>query len=250
MKVKMIKMGSANTNDINCRLRGIVISSDNKPLFLEIGSAYSPNINNTSLSQKEYNLKFPNPEYVSVDFCYRVDIPEDFYKNRSKEFDKFVMNNLYEIPYTKKGVLSFLKLLNKEIDDIELVDDYYIDKYCEEQGFYELYDDRLLHKEKLEEIIWVEPKDNGEIRYKYRYICFAKNGTVYSELKENISRLNDVINKYGKEEVKKQVEKFIETKSNPFNSIEVDQRYKEFFNKKFEANVINLENQFEDYGYM
>ena len=43
------------------------------------------------------------------------------------------------------SVIKFLRKLNNVIDGIELVNGYYLDKYCEENGFYELYDDRLKH---------------------------------------------------------------------------------------------------------
>ena len=157
MKVKMVKMGSDYTTPINCRMRGIVVTSDNKHLFVEIGHAYSPNIKHTSLSQKEYDLKYPNAQYVSVDFCFRVDIPEDYYKNTTKEYNKYIRENFFEIPYTEKGIIEFLRKLNNNIDGIELVDDYYIDKYCEENGFYELYDDRLKHKYEILSIKYLDP---------------------------------------------------------------------------------------------
>ena len=95
MKIKMVKMGSDYTTPINCRLRGIVVTPDNKHLFVEVGCAYSPDIRHTSLTQKEYNLKYPNPQYVSVDFCFRVDIPEDRYKNSTKEYRKYTRENFF-----------------------------------------------------------------------------------------------------------------------------------------------------------
>ena len=47
LKVKMIKMGSDYTTPINRRMRGIVVTEDNKHLFVEIGCAYSLKIKNT-----------------------------------------------------------------------------------------------------------------------------------------------------------------------------------------------------------
>ena len=126
MKIKMVKMGSDYTTPINCRLRGIVVTSDNKHLSVEIGCAYSPDIRHTSLTQKEYNIKYPNPQYVSIDSCYRVDIPEDRYKNSTKEYSKYIRANFFEIPYTEKGIIEFLKKLNNDIDGIELVNEYYM----------------------------------------------------------------------------------------------------------------------------
>ena len=53
MKIKMVGMGSDYITPINCRLRGIVVTSDNKHLFVVVVFADSPNIKSTSLSQKE-----------------------------------------------------------------------------------------------------------------------------------------------------------------------------------------------------
>lgn len=102
MKIKMVKMGSDYTTPINCRLRGIVVTSDNKHLSVEIGCAYSPDIRHTSLTQKEYNIKYPNPQYVSIDSCYRVDIPEDRYKNSTKEYSKYIRANFLKFLIQKK----------------------------------------------------------------------------------------------------------------------------------------------------
>ena len=188
----MVKMGSDYTTPINCRLRGIVVTPDNKHLFVEVGCAYSPDIKHTSLTQKEYNLKYPNPQYVSVDFCFRVDIPEDRYKNSTKEYTRYIRENLFEIPYTEKGIIEFLKKLNNAIDGIEFVNDYYIDKYCEENGFYELYDDRLKHNYKLLSIKYLDPDIKYNSNIIYKYTCYAKDGTEFSEIREERDNINNI----------------------------------------------------------
>lgn len=241
MKVKMVKMGSDYKTPINCRMRGIVITQDNKHLFVEIGCAYSPNIKNTSLSKNEYNQKYPNAEYVSVDFCFRVDIPEDYYKNCSKEYNKYTRENLFEIPYTKEGIIEFLQKLNKEIDDIELVDDYYIDKYCEEKGFFELYDSRLKHHNELKEVKWVDPFINGEMQFKYKYTCYATNGTEYSEILETKEKITDVIKEYGKDNVKPLVTAYVkDICSSILKSDEAKEHYNQFLKDVFENEKSDL----------
>ena len=202
MKIKMVKMGSDYTTPINCRLRGIVVTSDNKHLSVEIGCAYSPDIRHTSLTQKEYNIKYPNPQYVSIDSCYRVDIPEDRYKNSTKEYSKYIRANFFEIPYTEKGIIEFLKKLNNDIDGIELVNEYYIDKYCEENGFYELYDDRLKHNYEILSIKYLDPDIKGKSKITYKYTCYAKDGTEFSEIGEERDNIKNIVKKYGVENVK------------------------------------------------
>lgn len=246
MKVKMVKMGSDYTTPINCRMRGIVVTQDNKHLFVEIGCAYSPNIKNTSLSQKEYNLKYPNPEYVSVDFCFRVDIPEDYYNNRSREYSKYTRENLFKIPYTKEGIIEFLQELNNEIDDIELVNDYYLDKYCEENGFFELYDERLKHDNKILEIIYLDPILNNDSRIRYKYTCYAVDGTEYSEICETKGKTKDIVKKYGKENVKPLVEKYVENICNIFKNDEVNKKYNQLLKEIFENSKTNLEIEMEN----
>lgn len=250
MKVKMIKMGSDYTTPINCRMRGIVVTQDNKHLFVEIGCAYSPNIKNTSLSQKEYNLKYPNPEYVSVDFCYRVDIPKDYYNCRSNEYKKYTRENLYEIPYTKEGIIKFLHKLNNEIDDIELVDDYYIDKYCEENGFYELYDDRLKHNYKILSIKYLDPDIKDDSNIICQYTCYAVDGTEYSEVIEEKDNIKNIVNKYGKENVKQLVIEYIYKMCKTFTSIELKEKFNQLVIDVFETNKdensLEMDNDYTD----
>lgn len=246
MKVKMIKMGSDYTTPINCRMRGIVVTEDNKHLFVEIGCAYSPKIKNTSLSENEYNLKYPNPEYVSVDFCFRVDIPEEFYNNRSKGYSKYTRENLFEIPYTKEGIIKFLQKLNKNIDDIELVDDYYIDEYCKKNGFFELYDDRLEHTKKIIEIKDLSPILNDNSLIEYQYTCYAANGTEYSEIRKTRGKIRDIIEEYGKENVRPLAIEYVKRICDIFNNDKIKEKYNDLLNEAFGNDKADLLLDIED----
>ena len=33
------------------------------------------------MQKKEYEKRYPNTEYIAIDGCFRVDIPEDYFKN-------------------------------------------------------------------------------------------------------------------------------------------------------------------------
>lgn len=110
----------------------------------------------TSYSPKEYEKRYPNPEYVYLDSCFRVDIPEDYFKNDTKEFSDYDRKALFEYAHTKENIVKLLQRFNKDIDDIELTDDYYIDKYCEEKGFFSLHDYRLKHEYKPIEVEWTD----------------------------------------------------------------------------------------------
>lgn len=250
MKIKMVKMGSDYTTPINCRLRGIVVTPDNKHLFVELGCAYSPDIKHTSLTQKEYNLKYPNPQYVSVDFCFRVDIPEDRYKNTTKEYTRYIRENLFEIPYTEKGIIEFLKKLNNDIDGIELVNEYYLDKYCEENGFYELYDDRLKHNYEILSIKYLDPdiKDNSNIIYKYT--CYAKDGTEFNETREERDNIKNIVKKYGLENVKPLALEYIDKMCKTFTSIELKEKFNQLVMDVFETNKdensLEMDNDYTD----
>lgn len=251
MKIKMVKMGSEYTTPINCRLRGIVVTPDNKHLFVEVGCAYSPDIKHTSLTQKEYNLKYPNPQYISVEFCYRVDIPEDYYNCRSKEYIKYTRENFYNIPYTKEGIIKFLKELNNEIDDIELVDDYYIERYCKENGFFELYDDRLKHNYKILSIKFLDPKINRDSKIKYKYTCYAVDGTEYSEIGEEKDNIRNIVNKYGIENVKPLATEYVKSICSMFTSIELKEKFNELLNDVFDVNKdensLEMDNDYTDF---
>ena len=250
MKIKMIKMGSAYTTPINCRLRGIVVTPDNKHLFVEIGCAYSPNIKNTLLTQKEYNIKYPNQQYVSVGSCFRVDIPEDRFNCSTKEYNKYLRENFFEIPYTEKGVIEVLKKLNNDIDGIELVDDYYIDKYCEENEFYELYDNRLKHKYEIISIKYLDPHKKDDSNIIYKYTCYAKNGTEFSEISEEKDNIENIIEKYGIENVKPLALEYIEDMCEKFPKIKLKEAFNQLvidvFETKQDKALLEIDNDYTD----
>ena len=64
MKIKMVKMGIDIDETRNHRIRGIVPTKDGKYLFIEMLQGNRPNIKYTSLSNKEYELQYPNQEYI------------------------------------------------------------------------------------------------------------------------------------------------------------------------------------------
>lgn len=250
MKIKMVKMGSDYTTPINCRLRGIVVTSDNKHLFVEVGCVYRPNIRNTSLTQKEYNIKYPNPQYVSVSSCYRVDIPEDRYNNSTKEYVQYIRENFFEIPYTEKGITECLKKLNNEIDGIEQVNDYYIDQYCEENGFYTLYDKRLKHNYEILSIKYLDPCIKNDSNIIYKYTCYAKNGTKFSKISEEKDNIENIVKKYGATNVKPLVLEYIEKRPKIYGNIEIKEKYNQLVIDVFETNKnensLEIDNDYSD----
>ena len=143
--VKLVKMGVDIDDTRNHRVRGIIKTEDNKYLFIEILQGNRISRKNLSLSSEDYLKKYPCKEYIFVDGCFRVDIPEDYNKNYSPEFSKYDRHSFYKMEYNKENIIKLLQKFNKNIKDIELVDDYYLDDYCNQKGFYKLYDDRLNH---------------------------------------------------------------------------------------------------------
>lgn len=220
MKIKMVKMGMDIDETRNHRIRGIVPTSDGKYLFIEILQGKRPNIRYTSCSQKEYEVKYPNPEYISIDSCFRVDIPEDYFRNYTKEFSEYNRKSLFEYAHTKENIVKVLQKFNKEIDDIELTDDYYIDKYCEEKGFFSLYDNRLKYQYKPIEVEWTDMLKNGESRIKVLYTCYSSNGLKYQEEQIREKKTQYFINEYGKEIIEKLMTKYIDEKSKYIKSKE------------------------------
>ena len=87
--MKMIKMGMDIDETRNHRIRGIVPTDDGKFIFVEILEGNRPKINYTNYSKKEYKEKYPYEEYIWIDGCFRVDVPEDKFKNYSPEFRKY-----------------------------------------------------------------------------------------------------------------------------------------------------------------
>ena len=217
MKIKMVKMGMDIDETRNHRIRGIVPTEDGKYLFVEIMKGRRPDIKYTSCSKKEYEQKYPNPEYVYLDSCFRVDIPEDYFKN-----------------YTKENIIKVLQKFNKDIDDIELTDDYYIDKYCEKKGFFSLYDYRLKHEYKPIEVEWTDMLKKGDTRIKVLYTCYSANGLKYQEEQTRERDTQYFINEYGKETMGNLMTKYIDEKSKCIKNKEFLNSLIEDKNKLFE----------------
>lgn len=210
MKIKMVKMGMDIDETINHRIRGIVPTNEGKYLFIEISQGYSMERKYISLSKKEYELKFPHKEYIHIDFCFRVDIPEDFYKNYTKEYSKYDRQSLFNYEYTKENIIKVLQKFNKDIDDIEFTNEDYIDKFCEQKGFFELYDDRLKHKYEPTKIEYADLYKGGYTRVKVLYTCYSASGLKYQEEQQQKRKTQDLINEYGKNLISNLMTKYVE----------------------------------------
>ncbi|MCI8384160.1 MAG: hypothetical protein HFJ33_04770 [Clostridia bacterium] len=234
MKIKMVKMGMDIDETRNHRIRGIIPTSDGKYLFIEIMQGRRPDRKYTSCSLKEYEKRYPNPEYIAIDGCFRVDIPEDYFKNYTKEFSNYDRAALFEYAHTKENIVKLLQEFNKDIDDIELTDDYYIDKYCEEKGFFSLYDNRLKHDYKPIEVEWTDMLKNGDTRIKVLYTCYSANGLKYQEEQTRERDTQYFINEYGKETMGNLMTKYIDEKSKCIKNKEFLNSLIEDKNKLFE----------------
>lgn len=201
--IKLVKMGCDIDEENNHRVRGIIPTEDGKQVFVEVmdGNRLDRSYYK-DLSKEEYLKKYPNANYLWCDFCFRVDIPQDYYDNYSKDLNNIEKASYYEIEYNKKGIISFLQKLNKNITDIELVDKNYIDDYCDEHGFYRLYDSRLEHSY---EPLKVTYKTDNEVHFDMLYKCTNYNHTVnYEEVKKNTFtnyNVEELYEKFGKEKI-------------------------------------------------
>lgn len=234
MKVKMVKMGMDIDKTRNHRIRGIVPTEDGKYLFVEIMQGRRPDKKNMLCSQKEYEKMYPYPEYIYFDSCFRVDIPEDYFKNYTQEFSDYDRKPLYEYAHTKDDIVKLLQRFNKDIDDIELTDENYIDKYCEEKGFFSLYDNRLKHDYKPIEVLWTDMEINGESKVKVLYTCYSANGIKYQEEQVRERDTHYFINEYGKETMEELMTKYIDDKSKIIKNVDTINLLKEDKNKLFD----------------
>lgn len=206
--VKMVKMGMNIDETRNHRIRGIVQSSNGDYLFVEIQLARRPSRSyfSTSEQKKLYDEKYTTPEYIHVDSCFRVDVPEDYFNNYSIGYKK---ESFTKMDYTNENITKVLKSFNKNIIGIELVDENYIDKFCAEKGFFKLYDDRLDY---IYEPVEILNMTDRYIRLKMHYSCWNHDKTVKYEKYHNVELydykleeleakygskiINDIVNKY------------------------------------------------------
>lgn len=197
MKVKLIKMGMDIDETRNCRVRGIVETKDGEYLFIELLRGIRPSTNYFN-SKEEYFKQYPIEEYVWIDGCFRVDVPEDKSKNYTEKYAEFGRKSFRDIPHSKEGIIKILQMLNPEIDDIELTDEYYIDKFCDERGFYGLYNPKLEHSYEPIKIKFYDEKNNEAV-IKMLYTCYSADKKYkYEDFREDkVTIDDDFISKYG-----------------------------------------------------
>lgn len=241
MKIKMVKMGMDIDETRNHRIRGIVPTDDGKYLFVEILQGNRPKRSYTSFSQNEYEKTYPYEEYIWIDGCFRVDIPEDHFKNYTKEYSEYDRHSFREYKHTKENIVKLLQKFNKDIDDIELTDDYYLDKYCDENGFYRLYDDRLKHSYKPIKIEWSDLLKDGRCKVKFLYTCYSASGQKYEEEMTRDKNFQDLLNEYGKETMSDLITKYIAEEYKLIKNPEVRQYIEKSKSKMFEENCIEKE---------
>ncbi len=201
--IKLVKMGCDIDEENNHRVRGIIPTEDGKQVFIEVidghrlDRSYFKNLN-----KEEYLKKYPYENYLSCDFCFRVDIPQDYYDNYSRDLKDFEKGSYHDIEYNKKGIITFLQKLNKNITNIELVDKNYIDDYCDEHGFYRLYDDRLEHSYEPFKVTY---KSDSEVHFDMLYKCTNYNHTVdYEKVMKNAFKnykIEELYDRFGKEKI-------------------------------------------------
>lgn len=250
MKIKMVKLGWDIDETRNRRISGIIPTIDGKYLFVEISLVNRPDIRHTSLSSKDYEKKYPYAEYVSIDFCFRVDLPKDFNRNYSKEFREYNNKCFYELEYTNSNIVKVLQIFNPNIENIELTDTYYIDKFCEEKGFFKLYDKRLNHNYEPLKIDWISLPNKNDAIVKFLYTCYATNGTEYKEELRERHSIQNLVKNYGKEKIQKLVYEDIEQTcaihSTPEDKDAFKKYRQELFEKYCQEVSSTLSNEIED----
>ena len=184
-KIKFVTMGMEidHSKGLNHRIRTILRTDDNKYLFIEILQGNRIARHYTNKTQKEYLEMYPYEHYIVLDSCFRVDIPEDYYKNYSKDFVKFE-KGYYDLDYTKENIIKLLQKFNKNITDYILINDRnYVYDFAEQHGFYRLYDKKLKYTYEPLKIMW---QDASQTKFKGLYTCWNYNKTVqYTEYMEN-----------------------------------------------------------------
>lgn len=218
---KFIKMGMDIKNGTNHRVRGIIEADNGDYLFLEFicGNSPSKDYLSTKVAKKNYEQKYPFKHYVYLDFCFRVDNPEDFLLNHSDKYHSYSGKAFYDLEYTNENIVKVLQVFNKDIVGIELVDDYYIDDYCDEMGFYTLHDHRLKHNY---EAIKINYMGKHRLVLVTKYSCDNYNNTIHYEDESTKEYKNyniyDLYEEYGRETIDKLIEDYNNEIKNIFSN--------------------------------
>ncbi len=218
--VKLVKMGMDIDDTRNHRVRGVIPAANSDFLFVEILQANRPD--RTQFHNREdlerYDRTYINPEYIYVDFCFRVNSPEEYFDNISPGYRS---GSYPHLAHSKENIIKLLQKYNSNIKDIELVDKNYIDEFCDNKGFYKLYDDRLKHEFKPLEITHM---NKSEIGLKMQYSCFNHDESIYYEEEKSITRkteeLEKIFDEYGNELMKELINKYEEKIKNLFSKKE------------------------------
>lgn len=212
LTIKLIKMGCDIDEENNHRVRGIIPTEDGKYLFVEVssGNRFEYNKNNfPTLSKSDYLERYPYEKYLYCDSCFRIDIPEDYCSNYTKEFSDYDRKCLYKINYNKDGIIKFLQNFNKNIKNIELVNDYYIDDYCKQHGFYKLYDNNLKHSLNPLKITHMNDRD---LTMDVLYTCYNYDDSVEYNEEMNIKyrdyNRNELDKLYGRDVMNTLIENY------------------------------------------
>lgn len=219
--IKMVKMGMNIDETRNHRIRGIIPCDNGDYIFIEILQGTRPRKEYLhSMTKKEYEEMYPNNEYIWIDGCFRVDIPKDYQENYSKDYQKYDRKSFRELSHCKENIIKLLQNFNKNIIDIELVDNYYLDDFNAEMGFFKMYDTRL---DTRIEPIKIIRKNNHYIKLKMLYTCKNYNKTIENqvffekEILNTSEELNKMIELYGEDTINILFEEYEET-NKEFNS--------------------------------
>lgn len=206
--MKMVKMGMDIDETRNHRIRGIVPTDDGKFIFVEILEGNRPKMSYTNLSKKEYEQRYPHDEYIWIDGCFRVDVPEDKFKNHSPEFRKYDTSYRH-LEHNKENIITVLKQFNKNITDLELVDYNYMDEFNEEHGFFRLYDSRLEHGREPLKILTMNDR---YLHLKEKYSCYNYDRSVYyEEERDGVYKdhtMDELYKIFGKDKLDKVIEEY------------------------------------------
>lgn len=218
--IKMIKMGLNIDDERNYRVCGIIPAENGDYICVELSLAhrFDKNYFPDKKQREKYFDMHKYSEYIVMDFCFRVDDPKEHLNNRSPKYEEYLNKSYANYEYTNQNIVKVLQEFNPNITNIELVDDYYIDDYIEENNFYKLYDSRLEHKYEPLEII---DMNDYYIKLKTKYSCLNYNQTILYEEERvdeyKTSDLDDLKTKYGKDKLENLIEEYNKNKKNLFD---------------------------------